>query len=166
MDQLIAYFDKTVLTWLVGVPLLGFFFVLFTPRQSVKAIRGVSVGVMLFELLVSLHLLRNDYASADYQYTVKYPLVESYGISFNLGIDGISLWLVLLTTFMTPVALYASWTSVSTKIKEFALCFLFLEAAMIGAFVSLDLFVFYVFWELMLVPMYLIVGIWGGTDLI
>jgi NADH-quinone oxidoreductase subunit M len=164
MDQLIAYFDKTVLTWLVGVPLLGFFFILFTPRQNVKAIRNVSVGVMLFELLVSLHLLRNDYVSADYQYVVKYPLVESYGISFNLGIDGISLWLVLLTTFMTPVSLYASWTSVSTKVKEFALAFLFLEAAMVGAFVSLDLFVFYVFWELMLVPMYLIIGIWGGVD--
>ena len=69
MDQLIAYFDKTVLTWLVGLPLLGFFFILFTPRQSVKAIRNVSVGVMLFEFLVSLHLLRNG-DPTDVQVTV------------------------------------------------------------------------------------------------
>jgi NADH-quinone oxidoreductase subunit M len=164
MEQLLAYFDKTLLTWLVGLPLLGFFFILFTPRQNLKAIRGVSLGVMLFELLVSGHLLRGDFSTADYQFAVKYPLVESYGISFNVGVDGITLWLVLLTTFMTPVSLFASWTSVNTKVKEFALAFLFLEAAMVGAFVSLDLFVFYVFWELMLVPMYLIIGIWGGTD--
>src|SRR5690606_19306261 len=86
------------------------------------------------------------------------------GVSYKVGIDGISLWLVLLTTFVSPLALYASWTSVETKIKEFALCFLFLETAMVGAFVALDLFVFYIFWELLLVPMYLIIGIWGGTD--
>jgi len=164
IEPLLAYFGKTLLTWLIGLPLLAFFFVLFTPRQNVKAIRAVSVGFMLFELLISLLLLGGDYTTAAYQFTANYTLVESYGIAFNVGIDGISLWLVLLTTFITPVALYASWTSINTKIKEFALAFLFLEMAMVGAFVSLDLFVFYVFWELMLVPMYLIIGIWGGTD--
>jgi NADH-quinone oxidoreductase subunit M len=165
MESLSAYFDKTVLAWLVAVPFLAAFAVLFTPRQSVKFLRNFSVGAMLVEFVISWHLLaRGDYTTAAYQFSASYPLIESWGISFNVGVDGISLWLVMLTTFVTPIALYASWTSVETKVKEFALCFLFLECAMIGAFVSLDLFVFYVFWELMLVPMYLIIGIWGGAD--
>ncbi|MET0339821.1 MAG: NADH-quinone oxidoreductase subunit M [Polyangiales bacterium] len=164
MDALSLYFDKTVLTWLVGLPFLGTFMLLFTPRQSVKAIRAIAIGVMLLEFVVSLHLLTGDYTSGTYLFTAEYALVPRYGLTYAVGIDGISLWLVLLTTFMTPVALFASWTSVDTKVKEFALCFTFLETAMIGAFVVLDLFVFYVFWELMLVPMYLIIGIWGGKE--
>jgi NADH-quinone oxidoreductase subunit M len=164
MDQLSSYFDKALLTWLVGLPFLGAVAILFLPRQQPKLLRGFSVLVMLLELVVSLHLLTGDFSSADYQFAARYTLIESFGVSFNVGVDGISLWLVLLTTFVTPIALFASWTSVSTKVKEFAICFLLLESAMIGAFVSLDLFVFYVFWELMLVPMYLIIGIWGGTD--
>ncbi|MDB4990877.1 MAG: NADH-quinone oxidoreductase subunit [Myxococcaceae bacterium] len=164
MDQLSLYFDKTILSWLVGLPFLGCFALLFTPRQSVKTIRALSIGVMLFEFVVSLHLLTGDYSSGTYQYVASYELVPAYGIAYTVGIDGISLWLILLTTLMTPIALYASWTSVDTKVKEFALCFMFLEVAMVGAFVALDLFLFYVFWELLLVPMYLIIGIWGGKD--
>jgi NADH-quinone oxidoreductase subunit M len=164
MDQLALYFDKTVLSWLVGLPFLGTFALLFTPRQNVKALRAISVGVMLLEFVVSLHLLTGDYSSAAYQYVASYELVPSYGISYTVGLDGISLWLVMLTTFVTPIALYASWTSVNTKVKEFALCFMFLETAMVGAFVALDLFLFYVFWELLLVPMYFIIGIWGGKE--
>jgi NADH-quinone oxidoreductase subunit M len=164
MEQISAYFDKSVLAWLVAVPFLSAFAVLFSPRQSVKFLRAFSVATMAFEFIVSLHLLTGDFSTASYQFSASYPLIDAWGVSFNLGVDGISLWLVLLTTFMTPIALFASWTSVQTKVKEFALCFLFLECAMIGAFVSLDLFVFYVFWELMLVPMYLIIGIWGGAD--
>ncbi|MDB4973245.1 MAG: NADH-ubiquinone oxidoreductase chain [Myxococcaceae bacterium] len=164
MDQLHLYFDKTILSWLIGVPFLGFFALLFTPRQSVGTIRKLSIGVMLLEFVLSLHLLTGDYTSGTYQYVASYDLVPAYGIGYTVGLDGISLWLVLLTTLMTPVALYASWTSVNTKVKEFALCFLFLEVAMVGAFVALDLFLFYVFWELLLVPMYLIIGIWGGAD--
>ncbi len=80
------------------------------------------------------------------------PWVESVGISYKLGIDGISLWLVLLTTLLTPIALFASWTSITTKVKEYAIAFLLLQVGMLGAFVALDLFLFYVFWELMLVP--------------
>ncbi len=163
-EHLLMYFGKTALSWLVALPFLGFFAVLFTPRQSVNLLRRLSVGVMALEFVLSLVVLAGDYSTAAYQFTAQYPLVESLGITYKVGLDGISLWLVLLTTFMTPVALYASWTSVTTKVKEFALCFLFLETAMIGAFVSLDLFVFYVFWELMLVPMYFIIGIWGGQD--
>jgi NADH-quinone oxidoreductase subunit M len=164
MEALSLYFDKTVLTWLVGLPFLGTFMLLFTPRQSVKAIRAIALSVMIVEFVVSLHLLTGDFSAGTYLFTAEYALVPRYGLTYAVGVDGISLWLVLLTTFMTPVALFASWTSVDTKVKEFALCFTFLQTAMIGAFVVLDLFVFYVFWELMLVPMYLIIGIWGGKE--
>ncbi|HJL16084.1 MAG TPA: NADH-quinone oxidoreductase subunit M [Sandaracinaceae bacterium LLY-WYZ-13_1] len=104
------------------------------------------------------------FAQAGYQLVEDTPWIESFGIHYKVGIDGISLWLILLTTLLTPLALDVSWNSVNTKVKEFAFAFLLLEVGMLGAFVALDLFLFYVFWELMLVPMYLIIGVWGGKD--
>ncbi|MBK8172475.1 MAG: NADH-quinone oxidoreductase subunit M [Sandaracinaceae bacterium] len=160
-----------ILTLLVAVPMLGALAILFMPRQNVKLLRNFSVGIMLVEFVVSLALLwdpttqtRVSYAASGFMFVENYSWVESLGISYKVGIDGISLWLILLTTALTPIALFASWQSIDTKIKEFALAFLLLEVGMLGAFVALDLFLFYVFWELMLVPMYLIIGIWGGKD--
>ena len=160
-----------ILSLLIGVPFLGVFVLFFTPRQNVKFIRNFSVGLMLVEFVLSLALLwdpttgeKVNYAGAGYLFVENMRWVESLGISYKLGIDGISLWLVILTTALTPVALFASWTSVDTKIKEFALSFMLLQVGMLGAFLALDLFLFYIFWELMLVPMYLIIGIWGGKD--
>jgi NADH-quinone oxidoreductase subunit M len=154
-----------LLSILIALPLLAGAIVLFMPRQKPGAVRAFSVGAMLVQWVISFGVvLMADYSTPGMQLVTKLPLVPAYGISYEVGVDGISLWLVMLTTFMTPVALFASWTSIDTKVKEFALSFLFLETAMVGAFVSLDLFVFYVFWELMLVPMYLIIGIWGGVD--
>jgi NADH-quinone oxidoreductase subunit M len=152
-----------LLTLLIAIPMLGALVVLFMPRQRPAAIRHTSMAFLGVELLVSLWLLGGDFAtSAGFQFVEQVVWVESLGISYKVGVDGISLWLVLLTTALTPVALYVSWTGIDTKIKEYALSFLLLEAGMLGAFVALDLFLFYVFWELMLVPMYLIIGVWGG----
>jgi NADH-quinone oxidoreductase subunit M len=159
--------SQHLLSLLVLFPLFGAFVVLFVPRQAVGTIRAASVVFMVLELVLSFWLLspeHADYSGASYQFLEQYPWVESLGISYKVGVDGISLWLVLLTTLLTPLALYSSWLSVNTKIKEFAVAFLMLESAMIGTFVALDLFLFYVFWELMLVPMYLIVGVWGGPE--
>jgi NADH-quinone oxidoreductase subunit M len=153
-----------LLSVLIGLPLFAGIAVMFLPRQNVETIRSFTVLSMLLELLLSFGLLEADYGSASYQFVERIPLVEAYGIRYHVGVDGISLWLVLLTTFVTPIATYASWTSVSTKIKEYALSFLLLESFMLGAFCALDLFVFYVFWELMLVPMALIIGVWGGPQ--
>ena len=105
-----------------------------------------------------------SFGTAGYRFVEDVAWIESFGIHYKLGVDGISLWLILLTTLLTPLALDVSWNSVNTKIKEFAFAFLLLEVGMLGAFVALDLFLFYVFWELMLVPMYLIIGVWGGKD--
>ncbi|MBZ0120910.1 MAG: NADH-quinone oxidoreductase subunit M, partial [Sandaracinaceae bacterium] len=105
-----------------------------------------------------------DFTQPGYQLVQDVPWIERFGIHYKVGVDGISLWMVLLTTLLSPIALYVSWNSVETKVKEFAFAFLLLQVGMLGAFLALDLFLFYVFWELMLVPMYLIIGIWGGKD--
>jgi NADH-quinone oxidoreductase subunit M len=96
------------------------------------------------------------------QLVERVPWMRFYGIQYLVGIDGISLFLVLLTTFLMPIAILASW-SVKDRIKEYLFFMLVLETGMLGAFVALDLFLFYVFWEVMLVPMYFLIGVWGGT---
>jgi NADH-quinone oxidoreductase subunit M len=158
--------SEHLLSILVGFPILAAVVMMFIPRQNIRTLRYGSVGVMIVELALSLRLLQADYSVLGYHFYDPTPavLVEHFGVTWRLGVDGISLWLVLLTTLLTPIALWASWLGIRTKIKEFAISFLLLEAAMIGTFLALDVFVFYVFWELMLVPMYLIVGIWGGQE--
>jgi NADH-quinone oxidoreductase subunit M len=153
-----------ILSWLLAVPALGALVTLIIPRSWEGTTRRFSIGVMLLELLLSLRLVFADYSGPAYHFVEQVTWVESLGISYKVGIDGFSLWLVLLTTLLSPIALYASWGSITTRVKEYAVSFLLLELGMLGAFVALDLFLFYVFWELMLVPMYLIIGIWGGRD--
>jgi NADH-quinone oxidoreductase subunit M len=153
-----------LISLLVGVPLLAGLVCMFIPRQSVQTLRNFTVFAMVVVFGLSLWLLQGDYAGASYQFAQSLPLIEAYGINYAVGIDGISLWLVLLTTLVTPLATYASWTHIDTKVKEYAVAFLLLESFMLGAFVALDLFLFYVFWELMLVPMMLIIGVWGGPE--
>lgn len=156
--------SEHLLSLLIAVPALVAVGIMFLPRQAAGAIRGTALVAMGLEFVLSLMLLSGDFSEAGYQFQEQRVWVASLGISYRVGIDGISLWLVLLTTLLTPVALFASWLSVRTKVKEFAAAFLMLESAMIGTFLALDLFLFYIFWELMLVPMYLIVGIWGGPN--
>jgi NADH-quinone oxidoreductase subunit M len=154
-----------LLSLLCGLPMFGAVALLFAPRQWVQGIRMFAVGLMSLVFLLSLGLLSGgDYTTAALQFTERYVMVPTYGITYSVGVDGLSLWLILLTTFITPLATYASWTSIDTKVKEYAIALLLLESAMLGAFVALDVFLFYVFWELMLVPMLLIIGIWGGAQ--
>ena len=153
-----------LLSLLLAVPFLAGVCVLFVPRQNVQTLRRVALGAMLVELVISFGLLEADYGSASYHFMERVSLVDAFGIHYLVGVDGISLWLVLLTTLIMPLATYASFTHIDTKVKEYALSLLWLECFMLGAFLSLDLFLFYVFWELMLVPMVLIIGIWGGAE--
>ena len=155
--------NQHLLSLVCGLPLAAGLILLFTPRQMVGFIRSFTVISMLVTFGLSLRLLSGDYTGYAFQFAERHVLVPAYGISYSVGVDGISLWLILLTTFITPLATYASWTHIETKVKEYAVSLLLLECAMLGAFVALDLFLFYVFWELMLIPMVLIIGIWGGV---
>ena len=153
-----------LLSMLCALPLLAALVVLFTPRQAVRSIRGITLTSMLGVFGLSLCLLRGDYSTAAMQFAERHVLVPSHGITYSLGVDGMSLWLVILTAFITPLAAFASWTHIDTKLKEYAISLLVLEGAIIGAFVALDLLLFYTFWELTLVPVCLIIGMWGDTQ--
>ena len=151
------------LSWLV--PLVGALVMLLIGNADGRrdgVIRWFSLGVAVVTLAVTLGLWAGfDAASADFQFVERYPWIPQFGIDYFVGIDGISLLLVVLTGFLTPVALLSSWGSIDRKVKEFSMFMLALEAAMIGVFISLDLFLFYVFWDAMLIPMYFLIGIWG-----
>jgi len=125
--------------------------------------RAVGLASTALSFLLSLVLFaRFDPTSTGFQFVEHLPWITSYGIHYFVGIDGISLLLVVLTTFLMPLVLIASWNDVNRSVKSYVFFMLFLETGMLGAFVSLNLFLFYVFWEVMLVPMYFIIGIWGG----
>ena len=151
-----------ILTSLVALPLLGGVAVLLTGRNRPALARWLALGVSVATLLVSLVMWgRFDAASPDYQLVERYSWMPEFGISYHVGVDGISLLLIVLTTFLTPIALLCSWESVEKRVREFSFFMLALEAAMIGVFMSLDLFLFYIFWDAMLIPMYFLIGIWG-----
>lgn len=152
-----------LLSLLLGAPILGAIAVLFTPRQSVKTLQGMTLTLMLGTLAASLWLLRVPMGRG-FHFNQDIVWMEKLGIHYHVALDGISLWLVLLTTFVVPIAAYASFGSITTRIKDWCFALLLLEGAMIGAFVAVDLFLFYVFWELMLIPMYVMIGVWGGQD--
>jgi NADH-quinone oxidoreductase subunit M len=125
-------------------------------------VRWVALIGSLVTFVVSLLLwVRFDAASAEYQFVESLQWMPMFGIRYHIGIDGISLFLIILTTFLTPLALLSSWESVHKSVKAFSFFVLALETAMLGVFVSIDLFLFYVFWDAMLIPMYFLIGIWG-----
>ena len=138
---------------------------LFVPRRSADVLRLVSLAVTVLTFACSLPLYFGFDADAiGYQFEENRRWMPTLGVAYHVGIDGISLLLVLLTTFLMPLALVSAWGSVEDRFKEFTATMLLLETGMLGVFVSLDLFLFYVFWEAMLVPMYFIIGIWGGPN--
>lgn len=125
-------------------------------------IRRIALAASVAEFLLSLWLLRGfEVGDAAFQIQEKYEWVGLFNIHYHIGVDGISLFLVLLTTFLTPVAILCSWESIHENVKGFFISLLVIETAMIGVFVSLDLFLFFAFWELTLIPMYFMIGMWG-----
>ena len=151
-----------MLTVITFLPLVGIIAILFHNKKEDQAIKVTALATSLLTFLASIPLFfRFDSNTAAMQFTEKYSWIESFGINYSVGIDGVSLLLVLLTTFLSAICILASW-GVTKRIKEYMVSMLFLEIGMLGAFVSLDLFLFYVFWEIMLIPMYLLIGVWGG----
>jgi NADH-quinone oxidoreductase subunit M len=151
-----------LLTFLVALPVAGLAVIALIDGRREALIHRVAlaVSIAVFALTVIVWV-RFDASSADFQFIERYAWIPAFGVEYFVGIDGISLFLVVLTGFLTPLALLSSWDSIHTRVKAFAMFVLALEAAMIGVFIALDLFLFYVFWDAMLIPMYFLIGIWG-----
>src|SRR3954470_2683801 len=154
-----------ILTSLVGLPVAGAILLLLVrgdEEQSAPVVRKIALVISLLVFAETLLLWsRFNAGSGDFQFVERHAWMPAFGIEYFVGVDGISLLLLVLTGFLTPLALLGSWESVHKKTKAFCMVVLLLESAMIGVFVSLDLFLFYVFWDAMLVPMYFLIGIWG-----
>lgn len=157
-----------LLSVILFMPLAAAIILMFVPRRSDAFIRWFAfvIGVVTFAFSLPLfsHFVISD---SGMQFREFHPWISLFGryvIDYHLGVDGISLFLVLLTTFLTPLAMLASWKGISERAKEFYISVLILETGMLGVFMALDLWLFYVFWEAMLIPMYFIIGIWGGPN--
>jgi NADH-quinone oxidoreductase subunit M len=149
------------------VPLAGALVAAFLPRDEAGQHRALALVVSLLTLGLSLGLWLGFDASAgaaEFQFDETRAWMPSLGIGYHVGLDGVALLLVMLTTLLTPVVILSSWAAVQDRVKEFMIAILVLETAMIGTFAALDLILFYVFWELMLIPMYLLIGIWGSKN--
>ncbi len=152
-----------VLPLLLALPVLGAILVMLVPREEHGLHRGIGLVTALATFGVALFALALfDGEEAGFQLVFDLEWIAALGVHFKVGVDGISIWLVMLTAFLLPIVLLAAHRSVSHRVRDFVAIMLVLQTAMIGAFVALDLFLFYVFWEVMLVPMYLLIGVWGG----
>lgn len=154
---------RNILSLVTYLPAAAAVALLVFPRRSERAIKIFALAASLVTFALSLHLFYHfDGANAQMQFEESVSWIENGLIKHHLGIDGISLFLVLLTTFLTPLAILSSWRAVTQRVKPYMICMLFLETGMLGVFVALDLVLFYVFWEVMLIPMYFLIGVWGG----
>jgi len=155
-----------ILSWVTWLPLVGALILIFAIRRdNENGIRYFANTWILLCFLISLPLLvKYDRAIAGIQFIENYQWIPIIGARYQLGIDGISLALVILTTLLGVLAVLCSWSYIQTRLKEFYAFLLMLQTGMIGTFVAMDMFLFYVFWEVMLVPMYFLIGVWGGKN--
>jgi len=160
---------SNLLSLMTFFPLVGMVVLLFLPRESDRLLKTVTLVITLITFAISMPLAFDDAfrTSAEMRYVefVQWINIGDYfRMNYFVGIDGISLWLVMLTTFIMPIAVLSTWHAVEKNTKGFMALLLLLETGMLGAFIALDVFLFYVFWELMLIPMYFLIGIWGGKN--
>ncbi len=154
--------DCPILTIVTFLPLVGAIMLLFINGEKQERIKRVALGIAIIDFIISLPLfILFKLDTSEFQFVQNVPWIKEFGISYHVGIDGISLFLFLLTSFLSLICILASW-NIKDRIKEYMIAMLILQTGMLGVFISLDLFLFYMFWELMLIPMYLIIGVWGG----
>lgn len=158
--------DQHLLSMLIILPLIGVAFIGFFIKEDsngAKNARLTALWTTLVTFIASLVLWwQFDPTTADFQFVEKMAWFEGYGINYYLGVDGISLFMIILTTFLMPICILCSWEAITKRVREYMIAFLLLEACVIGVFCALDMLLFYLFFEGMLIPMYLIIGIWGG----
>ena len=153
--------DFPILSIVAFLPAVGALLLLAIRNDAL--IKGFTLAITLITFVLSLPIyFQFDASTAAFQFEEKAGWIEAIGAGYHLGIDGISLFMVMLTTFMMPIVVLGSWTSVEKNLRGFFASILVLETGMIGVFLALDLFLFYIFWEAMLIPMYFLIGIWGG----
>lgn len=164
------FLQKHILTILIVLPLFGALVVAVLPRAQEKFAKWLALGCMVLVAILSGHIAWHFNSAETYNFTYGMkpadltPWISEWKIFYRVGVDGVAMLLVILSTLTMPMALLGTWNSVSKDIKTYLVCLLILEAAMIGVFCAMDLVLFYVFWEVMLVPMYFLIGIWGGEN--
>src|SRR5882672_191244 len=151
-----------ILSIVLFTPIVGALILFLIPSSNPNAIRWWSNIVAFIGFLVSLPLALQFDRTKDFQFVEKASWIPSIGASYHLGIDGLGLLLVMLTTLLGFISILASWTAIENRLKEYYAFFLILQTGMLGVFMALDFLLFFVFWETVLVPMYFIIGIWGG----
>src|SRR5215813_4617515 len=150
-----------ILSLVTFIPLVGSFLLLLIPRRD-RDIKVFALVISSLAFVASLHLPAHLHRNLPgFQFEVDIPWIASPNIHYHMGVDGISVWLIVLTTFLTPLCVLISWTSIHERVKEFFILLLILETALIGVFTALDLFLFYFFWEATLIPMALLIGMYG-----
>ncbi|RPJ21506.1 MAG: hypothetical protein EHM33_25955, partial [Chloroflexi bacterium] len=158
------FIDAHLLSLILFVPALAAVIILFLPNGENKLFRWFALGVSLIPFILSLVAwFRFDASQPGFQFEETYVWYEAIGSSLHLGVDGLSLTMVLLTTLLTPLAILASF-SINDRVKPYMMLFLFLETGMLGVFMALDLLIFFVFWEVGLVPMYFLINQWGSAN--
>nr|YP_007890521.1 NADH dehydrogenase subunit 4 [Andalucia godoyi]AGH24015.1 NADH dehydrogenase subunit 4 [Andalucia godoyi] len=156
---------ESLIVSLLALPLIGAMVVFLIPSSSLQTLKQVAFGTSLFTFFLSLFLwILFDHSTSKFQFVQSFPWIYSSNIEISFGIDGISLFLILLTTFLIPLCILTSWESVKQHVKEYMICFLVLEALLIAVFSVLDLVLFYVFFEAVLIPMFLLIGVWGSRE--
>jgi len=158
------FFREHILTIVAFWPLAGMFVLLLFNKENKTLIRGWANLVMISGFIISLPIwfwFDRD-TSDQMQFVQNIPWIQTIGANYHVGIDGISMLLIMLTTLVGPLAVLSSWDAIQDRVKEYYAFMLMLQAGMLGVFISLDFFLFYVFWEVMLVPMYFLIGVWGG----
>lgn len=152
-----------ILSTVIFLPLAGVFYILFLRNENNIKISAFISGILT--LLVSLALFFNfDSGTPLFQFGERLLWIPAYNIGYVLGVDGISIMLIVLTAMISPICVLCSWKAIGNRVKEFMICILLMETAMMGVFCSLDFILFYVFWEAMLIPMYLLIAVWGGPQ--
>src|SRR5687767_201029 len=154
-----------ILSIVLWLPIVAAIVLAFFPKTAHAPIKAFGLFASVITFIVSLFIVSEfRTGAAGFQLVEMKAWIPQWGINYALGVDGISLWLVMLTTLLTPVVLLSSWSAIHKHPKEYVISFLVMEAAMIGVFVATDLILFYVFFELTLIPMYLVIGVWGGAN--
>lgn len=161
MDQLLINTGFPILSVLIFLPLIGAFILLFIKSEALC--RNIALATTSLVGLLSIQLILGfDKTTSKFQFVEHTSWIKVFNINYTIGVDGISILLILLTAFIMPFCILASWSYIKTRVQAFMICLLIMETAMLGVFMALDFVLFYVLWEAMLIPMYMLIGIWGG----